>query len=232
MTVAKFPLLLWCAVGLAACSSTDSAPGPIAADPSPAKTTPALAPTPSAASEAARAPIDLAGEALKRLGKAYTPAMLATLTDLFIEDTAATDADHSDTSTLWRAIMPNGTLVTPGTSGTLKWNATGATGTGSPQLATSVTSQSNGSTSASQQYKDLTAALGVTVPNLLKLLGMFPHDTTIERGRFYMRNEGERLPIRGGNWNDGGDAGVFALNLSNARSNASTDFGFRPAFVI
>ena len=116
---------------------------------------------------------------------------------------AATGADHSAASTLWRAIMPNGTLVTPGTSGTPKWNATGTAGAGSPQLATAVTSQSDGTTSASQQYKDVTAAGGVTVPNLLKLLGMFPHDTAIERGRFYMRNEGERLPRRGGIWLDG-----------------------------
>lgn len=39
----------------------------------------------------------------------------------------------------------------------------------------------------------------------------------------------ERLPIRGGNWNNGGNAGVFALNLNNARSNANTNIGFRPA---
>lgn len=39
----------------------------------------------------------------------------------------------------------------------------------------------------------------------------------------------ERLPIRGGNWNNGSRAGVFALNLNNARSNANTNIGFRPA---
>lgn len=39
----------------------------------------------------------------------------------------------------------------------------------------------------------------------------------------------ERLPIRGGNWNNGSQAGVFALNLNNARSNANTTVGFRPA---
>ena len=39
----------------------------------------------------------------------------------------------------------------------------------------------------------------------------------------------ERLPIRGGNWNNGARAGVFALNLNNARSNANTNIGFRPA---
>lgn len=39
----------------------------------------------------------------------------------------------------------------------------------------------------------------------------------------------ERLPIRGGNWNNGSGAGVFALNLNNARSNSNTNIGFRPA---
>ncbi len=39
----------------------------------------------------------------------------------------------------------------------------------------------------------------------------------------------ERLPIRGGNWNNGSRAGVFALNLNNARSNANANIGFRPA---
>ncbi|PTV94003.1 hypothetical protein C8J27_11054 [Rhodobacter aestuarii] len=39
----------------------------------------------------------------------------------------------------------------------------------------------------------------------------------------------ERLPIRGGNWNNGGNAGVFALNLNNPRSNVNASIGFRPA---
>lgn len=146
---------------------------------------------------------------------------------------AVTDADHSATSALWRAIMPNGTLVAPGTAGTLKWNATGAGGTGNPQLATAVNSIT-GESGISQQYKDLTAAAGVNVPNVLKLLGLFPHDTTatLERGRFYLRNDGERLPFRGGHWLYGASAGVFALSLSGARSGAAAHIGFRPAFVI
>jgi len=39
----------------------------------------------------------------------------------------------------------------------------------------------------------------------------------------------ERLPLRGGSWNNGSHAGVFALNLNNPRSNASSNIGFRPA---
>jgi len=36
-------------------------------------------------------------------------------------------------------------------------------------------------------------------------------------------------PIRGGNWNNGSNAGVFNLNLNNDRSNANSNIGFRPA---
>jgi RNA-directed DNA polymerase len=38
-----------------------------------------------------------------------------------------------------------------------------------------------------------------------------------------------RLPYRGGNWNNGAIAGVFALNLNNDRANANTNIGCRPA---
>ena len=41
-----------------------------------------------------------------------------------------------------------------------------------------------------------------------------------------MRN---RFPLRGGNWNNGSNAGLGALNLNNARSNANSNIGFRPA---
>ena len=36
---------------------------------------------------------------------------------------------------------------------------------------------------------------------------------------------------RGGNWNNGGNAGVFYANGNNPRSNYNTNIGFRPAFV-
>lgn len=145
---------------------------------------------------------------------------------------AETDADHSAASPLWKAILQNGNLVNPGTANTLKWNATGVDGAGNPQLATSVTSQSNGETAASQLYKDLTAAGGVTVPNILKVLGLFPHATSIDRGHLYLRNLDERMPLRGGGWSNGVAAGVFSLSLGNARTAASTSIGFRPAFVL
>ena len=41
----------------------------------------------------------------------------------------------------------------------------------------------------------------------------------------------ERLPIRGGSWNNGADAGVAALNLNNRRVNVNSNIGFRPALL-
>lgn len=38
-----------------------------------------------------------------------------------------------------------------------------------------------------------------------------------------------RLPLRGGNWNNGSNAGLASLNLNNPRSNANSNIGFRPA---
>lgn len=41
-----------------------------------------------------------------------------------------------------------------------------------------------------------------------------------------MRNP---MPLRGGNWNNGSNAGLGALNFNNARSNSNSNIGFRPA---
>ena len=42
---------------------------------------------------------------------------------------------------------------------------------------------------------------------------------------------GIRLPIAGGNWNNGSNAGVFALNVNNRRSNSNGNIGFRSALL-
>jgi hypothetical protein len=44
-------------------------------------------------------------------------------------------------------------------------------------------------------------------------------------------DEPYQLPDRGGNWNNGTNAGVFALNLNNARSNSNNNRGFRSALL-
>ena len=41
----------------------------------------------------------------------------------------------------------------------------------------------------------------------------------------------KRLAYCGGNWNNGGNAGVFYCNGNNPRSNVNANIGFRSAFL-
>lgn len=142
------------------------------------------------------------------------------------DNTKSQAADSAE----WRAILQSGELVLPGTDDTLKYDATGAEGTGDVKLNTVVSSQAVGTNSASTMYKDLIAEPGVDVPNIAKLLGLFPHENTMQTGRVYQRNYGERLPFRGGIWDRASNAGVFALYLISERTNSGPSIGFRSAF--
>ena len=61
----------------------------------------------------------------------------------------------------------------------------------------------------------------------MKELALYPGEP---EAYLYADTEGERLPIAGGSWDSGADAGVFYLNLLNARSSSHGPVGFRSAF--
>jgi len=161
------------------------------------------------------------------------------------DNNAAQSVDQSAASTLWKAVLQDGSIVSPGTAGTLKFDNTtagNATTTsndvgGDPQINTTVNNKMY--TPGGQvdyghsaiNFENLSAASGITVPIILKALGLFPLDTNHGGDNIYVRNYGERLPIRGGSWIFGSLAGVFALSLNNARSNSNSYIGFRSAFV-
>ncbi|MEG1562546.1 MAG: SUMF1/EgtB/PvdO family nonheme iron enzyme [Bacteroides sp.] len=128
------------------------------------------------------------------------------------------------TSTLWRAIMPDGTLVAPGTAGTLKWDYAANKIT----LATTLATQADASRSTS--FETLGLGSSVTVPMIMKALALHPAETIYEGDTVWMNNVGERVPLRGGHWDNAANAGVFALYLGDVRSDVSTLFGFRAAF--
>ena len=149
-------------------------------------------------------------------------------------DAAVNTVDQSATSTAWQAIAAaDGSLVAPGTAGSLKYDATVAGGSGSVQIDDVVDNQSDGSTYAYCELESVVADAGITIPERLIQLGLAPGSLTgLGSDRVYMRNLDERLPFRGGNWNNSTNAGVFRLDLNYARSNASNSIGFRPAFAI
>jgi len=81
-------------------------------------------------------------------------------------------------------------------------------------------------------FAALTKEADVTVPDLLKWLGIYPADAGDHGGDYlYVRNYGERLPFRGGPWINGARAGVFNLGLYYPRSSVYNSIGFRAAFI-
>lgn len=141
------------------------------------------------------------------------------------------DCDMSAESTLWKAIMPDGRLVEPGTAGTLKIDRTSASD-GTLRINTSVTTRTTDSNDTSVVFKDTKAVSGVSIPKLLIALGLFPDSGVTGYGndRFYARNNGERLPVRGSAFYFTSSSGPSALILYNVRSDSNVVVGFRSAF--
>lgn len=158
---------------------------------------------------------------------------------------AAKHIDQSASSTLWKAILQDGSLVAPGTANSLKYNGSGAgdaTQTdhyiGAPVLDIKNDKPAYTGGNVNDYYGALNcsletfaAAASVTVPQVLKSLGLFPVDNSLNNDGLWIRNYGERIPIRGGDWYSASGAGVFALYMSNPRSYAGGYVGFRSAFV-
>lgn len=137
------------------------------------------------------------------------------------------DCDTGATSTLWKAIMPDGTLVDPGTAGALHYDWLNSKIT----LSTSTTDTTD--TARNTGYTSFDLASGVSCPDLIKDLILYPDDPGQDYGgdTRYTNHTGERLPICGGSWTNGAGAGVFCVSLRYPRSNAYDGLGFRSAFV-
>jgi hypothetical protein len=129
-------------------------------------------------------------------------------------------------STAWKAIDgATGALVAPGTAGTVKY---AISGTADYTLVRASGSSFEGMTNPGAVNPVSAAALQV-----LKQHGLFPvANTGLGGDAFYLTMTGERLPYRGGNWNNGASAGVSALLLHYVRSSADANVGCRPAFVL
>ena len=134
--------------------------------------------------------------------------------------------DMSEGSTEWKAIKADGSLVTPGTDGTLKYDIV----SGKVTLCTTITSQADSGRGGT--FESMALASGVTAPQILKELALFPADSSGYEGDYFYLNNGaaERFPIRGGSWSRGANAGVFYTYLYYPRSHSGTAVGFRSAF--
>lgn len=138
----------------------------------------------------------------------------------------AADASMGASSTLWKAIAADGTLVEPGTAGTLKYNYV----SGHIQLTSGDITPED--TWRGDTYQNMTLDSALTVPEIAKALLIYPDEPGGDYGgdSHYMNNSGERLPVCGGSWGDPSSAGVFSVNLYLPRSYSGTNIGFRSAY--
>lgn len=148
-----------------------------------------------------------------------------------IENNNAADntVDQSGTGP-WKAILQDGSLVAPGTADTLKYDATDPAG-GEVELAIAIDNVLSGSEFSDNFFYNTNLATGVTVPDIAKLLQIYPAAGAFTNGRIFMRNFNERLLFRGGSWLGGSNAGLLYSSLNSTRSNSNGALGFRPAYV-
>ena len=149
-------------------------------------------------------------------------------------DAAAGNVDFSGNSPLWKAVLPDDTLVAPGTEGTLKWDYAGEpeTATNAFYLSTQVEHRQSGNTAfGTDKFARLGAKPGVAVPDLLKALALMPTGKECPTGQFWVRNEGERFTLRGGCWTRKDEAGIFALNMFGDRFHIAEAVGFRSCYI-
>ena len=130
-------------------------------------------------------------------------------------------------STSWKAIEDDGDLVDPGSANTLHYDWISSKITMTKAASTFTTDEGKGC-----GYKDFALSGLDAAPELAKALILYPDASgDVYGGDYrYVNLTGERLPICGGNWYYGGVAGVFDVNLSNPRSGAYADIGFRSAY--
>lgn len=141
---------------------------------------------------------------------------------------ALSTADFGASSAEWMAIDgATGTLVAPGTAGTVKYAAANS-GTADYTLY-----RANGSSFEGMVNSGGANPVSATAIARLKALGLFPvAPSGLGADGFYLNVSGERLPFRGGLWHGAAITGVFALGLNDGRSYSGATLGARPAFVL
>lgn len=129
-------------------------------------------------------------------------------------------------STEWKAIKPDGSLVEPGTSGTLHYDWVG----GKIVINTSTNSTFQNGTA----FGSVAAASGVTIPQIAIAAGIIK-DSADNYGTSghaqYINSDGERLPLRGSSFYDTSDGGCAYLCLYYPRSLVGNNVSFRSALM-
>lgn len=114
-----------------------------------------------------------------------------------------------------------------------KGNNTGWIDTGLCYNGNKITADKVATANCGIEFGSLAAASGVTVPSYFKALALAPVASDLSGDYFWTGTDytAEYLPLRGGNWGNQANAGVFDLYVADPRSHVAWDVGFRAAYV-
>lgn len=156
-------------------------------------------------------------------GNVWTPVTGFRLVDGEIQITPNNDS-ASQREEVWRAVLPDGSLVLPGTEGTLKFDHRGE------ELVLTDTLKEQKDGWGGSLFGKLRAE--TKVPEILKSLAIFPSDPEgYGEQKVWVNNTGEKIPWRGGTWDAFANSGVFCLFTCYPRKHVSVWCGFRAAYV-
>ena len=163
------------------------------------------------------------------------------------DNDSAMNVDESTDSPCWRAILPDGSLVPPGTPGTYKIDGL------TPGLETEdfvnlncglvLTTElrhphyTGSDPDITHRAYTMTPFTEMThtadaVPNLLiREIGMYPVSHMQRKPQFFLRNYGERMLCRGGSWFDRETGSMFELYMREDRKWIAQDIGFRACWA-
>ena len=142
------------------------------------------------------------------------------------------NCDMSENSPEWKAILPDGQLVTPGTEGTLHY------GVGSNnRLAIRSGPPEETETWDGTPFGLINAANGLTIPQIIKANGLMKDTSHIFSTTGHMNtiagfgnSSDECMPERGSYCGSNTDGGIAMLRLVESRSNGLEHIGFRCAY--
>lgn len=138
---------------------------------------------------------------------------------IFSGNAATKQVNAGTASTYWKAIMPSGALVAPGTAGTLKYTKNFKISTATGEKGSNFTSS----------FGNI-AASGVTIPEILYELHLAPKTGVAYQGGVYIRTNGESLLTVCGRWSSTSDSGPSNLHIEAYRT-GSDSIGLFSAFM-
>ncbi len=141
-------------------------------------------------------------------------------------DSMLCDKDDVFGDSMWRAVMPDGSLVATGTKGTLRYG-----GRNGRIILTDAKTEADEKHNCA--FEDMRSDKGLRVPEIIKALMLFPETQMHEYGTGWrwVGTKGECYPLCGGASAAIDHAGIFFVGMTYTKEHKYLHSGFRSAYI-